>query len=80
MSQWAWVYGLFGFAFVSFSWMIGDEIYSVFEAWGLANPGGYDTDVFNFFIALWTIIGVVFFFSFLVWNFVQTQRRQSDYV
>lgn len=79
MSQFIWIYGLAGFLFVGFCYLIGAEIVSTFQVWALDNPGGYDTDVFNFYIALWSIIGVIFFFAYLAWNFVQAQKRQADY-
>lgn len=79
MSQFSWTYGIFGFVMVMLNILFSQEIFSAFQTWGLAAPGGYDTNMFNFYVALWQILPAVFFFAWIMWNIAQVQKHAGDY-
>lgn len=71
--------GIFGFIAVMATWLLSNEIFTMAQQFGLDNPGGFDTNTFNFFVALWGITGVLFFFAFMTWSLNQTQKDPSLY-
>jgi len=40
----------------------------------------YDTDTFNFFVALEAILPIIFVISLALWAFIRTQKRQDEYI
>lgn len=76
-SQWAWVVSLIGFVFVIMFWFVGNEIFTLFQAYGLA-VSGYDTNTYSFIVGLWSIVVGIFVFAWIGWSFVQT-HKDRDY-